>query len=274
MLPLIGFSKPLKVIANGITSEAFMPHIINGFQRTYGVFTIFEKKNNVNLVINAINKDRKNSVGLGDRIAFRQNSEKGTWSMQIAWSALVFIVNKKNPIRNITIKQAQQILTGKIRNWKMVGGMDKPIHIYRRKGLDSGIGFTTRALLFGKIKQKFYKETFKRENSFEIRKSVANDENGIAIDDFIIAKKKVNIKVLTLNGRKATSNNILHKKYPLARQLYIYTKGRPYGNVIKFITYVRSREGQRVIRNLGLIGFKQRNGRKHFNKLLDMVIEQ
>ena len=82
--------------------------------------------------------------------------------MQIAWSALVFIVNKQNPIKNITVKQARQILTGKIRNWKMVGGKDKPIHLYRRKGFDSGIGFTARALLFGKIKQKFYKETFKR----------------------------------------------------------------------------------------------------------------
>ena len=59
MLPLIGFSKPLKVVANGVISKSLMPYIINGFQQTYGVFTIFEKKNSVNSVINSINKDKK-----------------------------------------------------------------------------------------------------------------------------------------------------------------------------------------------------------------------
>ena len=275
MFPLSGFSadKKLKVFANDITTDSFVIDMINGFQRSYGVFTVFDRKSAIDDVIGSLVKG-KNNVGIGDRIAFRDKHEDGTWSMQVAWSALVFVVNKNNPIQNISTAQAKKILTGQIRNWKHLGGKDRPINLYLRKGVKSGIGFSTRALLFGKIKQKFYQKAFKKNSSIQIRKAVKRDRYSFAVDDLALAREFKGIKVLKLNGKRANSKTILNKKYKLARQFYIYTRGRPYGNVIKFITYARSHEGQELIERMGLVGFKHRNGRKHFNNLLDMVLEQ
>ncbi len=274
MLPLSGFSaEKLKVYANDITTDSFVIDMINGFQRSYGVFTVFDRKSAIDDVIGSLVKGQ-NNVGIGDRIAFRNNVEDGTWSMQVAWSALVFIVNEDNPIKNISTAQAKKILTGQIRNWKYLGGEDVPITLYLRKGVESGIGFSSRALLFGKIKQKFYHKAFKKNSSIQIRKAVKKDRYSFAIDDLALAREYKGIKVLKLDGTRATSRTILNKKYKLARQFYIYTRGRPYGTVIKFITYARSHEGQELIQRMGLVGFKYRNGRKHFNQLLDMVLEQ
>jgi len=80
------------------------------------------------------------------------NLEGGGFLTHVAWDAICFITHPSNPVPGITSQQAKDILTGKITNWKEVGGPDQSIIlIYRRQteeGKYSGVGYMTRKLLF------------------------------------------------------------------------------------------------------------------------------
>ena len=55
------------------------------------------------------------------------DSESGGYLIQVAWDAICFITHPKNPLSGITTQQARDILTGKVDNWKQIGGPDRPI---------------------------------------------------------------------------------------------------------------------------------------------------
>lgn len=73
----------------------------------------------------------------------------------VAWDALAVIVNKTNPVQNKSLDDLRKVYLGQIRNWSELGGADAPIELLARKGKISGVGRTTRNLLFNKHDQGF-----------------------------------------------------------------------------------------------------------------------
>jgi phosphate transport system substrate-binding protein len=64
------------------------------------------------------------------------------------------------------------------------------------------------------------------------------------------------VKAVTVDGIACTRNTVLSKKYPLSRELYMYTNGAPAGGVKKFIDFVLSSEGKKIVEEEGSIGLK------------------
>lgn len=73
-------------------------------------------------------------VAEGGQDSYDYRDQKGkTWKMEpVAAETLVFFVNADNPVENLTLDQVRDIYTGKITNWKDVGGSDAPIQAYQR----------------------------------------------------------------------------------------------------------------------------------------------
>ena len=71
----------------------------------------------------------------------------------VAWDALAVIVNKTNPVQNISLDDLRRVYRGEIRNWSQLGGADAPVELLVRKGKISGVGRTTRKLLFDNYDQ-------------------------------------------------------------------------------------------------------------------------
>jgi len=269
LLPSGLFSK-MSIFACGITKNAFATKLVQEFAKKEGISIGMNRKGGVPFVIKAV-KDGTADIGIGCRTAFRHSNEKGIWSIQVAWGALAFIVNEKNPVKNITIKQAKNILIGKIRNWKEVGGWDSPINLYIRSGKNSGVGFSARVLLFQNIKQTFYAEAVRKDSSAPIRKAVKQDKNSFGIDDFTSSRFENGLKILKINGIEASKKNILNKRYELARPYYIYSKGRPSGINRKFISFAQGLEGQNVISKIGVVTVKEAKGAVKLNRLLSIL---
>lgn len=161
----------------------------------------------------------------------------------IGCEAFVFIVNKENPVDNLTVEQVRGIYSGKYKNWSVLGGENTPIAALQR---NEGSGSQTAMLSFmngEEIKAK--NSVFGRAIGFSFRFYV----EGIVEDG--------NIKMLSLDGVYPNAENIRNKTYPIVGEIYaVYRKDNSNENVSHLIDWMLSAEGQKIIEESGYIGIK------------------
>ena len=160
----------------------------------------------------------------------------------IGREAFVFIVNKKNLVNNLTIEQIKDIYSGKINNWKYVGGEDLPIiNLVRR----NGSGSQTAMLSFmgdTKIKNKF-NTFYGRRIGYSFR---------YYIEDIV---NSANIKIISIGGVEPTVHNIKNGKYPIIDNFYMIYRKNDYNENIKIIKdFILSKKGQEIIEKTGYVG--------------------
>lgn len=159
----------------------------------------------------------------------------------IGKEAFVFIVNKNNKINDLSIEQIKDIYTGKIANWKQVGGENKPIIALQRA---EGSGSQTAMLSFmnGMEMKKSLQSFVGRKIGYSFRyyvESIVNDGN---------------IKMLSVNGVEPNIENIKNNKYPIVDNFYmIYRKDNTNENIEKIKQFVLSEKGQKIIEDTGYV---------------------
>jgi phosphate transport system substrate-binding protein len=170
------------------------------------------------------------------------NAFKGLKAHKIAVIPFATIVNKSNPVKNLSTKQLQDIFSGKVTNWKQVGGKNAKIVVVNRKfGSGTRVNYQMKAL-GGKSfmsKGSNYKEVGK---SGEMVSAVASNSNAIGYVD--LAYVKGDIKSVSYNGVPATTTNVMNGKYKVWSYGYLVTKGNPTGANAQFIKYIQSSKFQ------------------------------
>lgn len=196
--------------------------------------------------------------------------ESGGYLTQVAWDAICFITHPKNPINGITKQQARDILTGKIKNWKDVGGPDRSIVVvYRIQteiGKFSGVGYMTRRFLFNDPFIDFTPKALFFRDSGLVERNVENIQWSFAPDGVSSAQRR-DVKILSLDGIPCTKENVASGRYPFFRPLYLITKGKPVGELKRFMDWIISEEGQAVISAQGTVNLKEGEGLKKRFKL-------
>jgi len=193
--------------------------------------------------------------------------------IMFAVDAVAIITNSKLGIDSLSIEQVGQILSGKIKNWKEVGGPDKAITVY---GRDSTSG--TQSFLKGKFKIDKYVEMVKTfKETKEIISAVEKDLTGIGYSGlgYILDKNgKPNGKIWSMplyidavhqaiSPLKVT--DVIKGEYPLTRPLYQYVKEKPETNIKNFILFELSGDGYKIIKEYGY--FPINDYQKEINKL-------
>lgn len=173
----------------------------------------------------------------------------------IGVDGLAIIVNMQNPVQKLSIKQLADIFSGKLTDWSQV---DKKysgsIHIYARDN-KSGTYDTFKSIVLGK-KIKLAVSSKRYESNDELSKDVSNDPKGIG---FCGLPSVRNSKAIALyqSGTKPiypTNFTVSTEDYLLARRLFMYTPANSDNSYVKeFIEYVLSREGQKVVKEIGFI---------------------
>ena len=187
---------------------------------------------------------------------------------QVGWDALIPVVNKETPVTNLTVAQVKDILTGKITNWKEVGGNDAKILVVAREGKISGVGYMTQGMIFQDKNTEHAKDALIVDDSGPLENKITVDKIAFGVTGVSSAKKKVeegkNIKILTVNGLVATMENIASGTYPYFRPLYLAVnpKSPNYAEVKKFIDWTLSPEGQKVIEAAGTVNLARGKGLK------------
>ena len=186
----------------------------------------------------------------------RSPEERDAFQIPVAWDALVAFVHPDNPVSNITFKQLNNVYLGKIKNWKQLGGSDAPIEVYARRGKLSGVGRTLRELVFANFNQDF-KAKYVVKSSGPVEKGVTKNINGFGVSGISSAKKR-KLKLLKLDGKEPSYENIKNGSYALYRPLYLVIKrGNKTPLVRDFIKYAVSKEGQDIIRKQGTVPYTE-----------------
>ena len=175
----------------------------------------------------------------------------GLKSYAFALDGVAVVVNPKNAVGNLQAAQIQDIFSGKISNWKAVGGRDAAIHLYTR---DEASG--TREVFWEKLLKKgAIADTANVSASNGAMKSaVAGDVDGIGYDSIGFIDESV--KAPTLDGVAPTQENARSGKYPVVRKLYMNTKGAPQGLTAAFVDYVLGAEGVQITAAAGYLPLK------------------
>lgn len=169
----------------------------------------------------------------------------------VAKDGLAVIVHPKNPVTSLTVEQIGKIFSGAISNWKDVGGADGEITVVVREENSGGRKAFDRACgITGKVSAKAQAQT----SSGALRTAVASNPNAIGY----VATVKVDstVRAIGVGDAAPTNENVNAGKYPLYVVIYLFTKGDPTGLAKEYIDFTLSPEGQKVIRDSGMIPVK------------------
>jgi phosphate transport system substrate-binding protein len=165
----------------------------------------------------------------------------------VAIDAIVPIVNPKNRVKDLTIDQLSQIYQGKITNWKEVGGDDLQIVVSRDSSSGTFEAWAEMVLNKAKVTPKAQLQA----SNGAIVQAISKNKYAIGYIGFGYINKTV--KPLTVNGVAASAKTALSKEFPVSRHLYMYTNGEPKGETAKFIKFILSSEGQKLVAKEGFV---------------------
>lgn len=189
-------------------------------------------------------------IGMADLLTLPEEA-KLLKSIIVARDGIAIVVNPKNAVSALTSAQARDIFSGKIANWKDLGGMDATIRIISREE-GSGTRRSFDKLVLGT--EKITPNALFQDSNGTIREAVANDPNAIGYVSIGLVNDAV--KAVSYDGKSPTNANVKKGSYPLARPVYFLTKGEPSVNAKAFIDYVLSPDSQALLEKEGLISAK------------------
>ena len=171
---------------------------------------------------------------------------------KVALDGLSIYVNQDNPLKEITIEQLELIFTGKVKNWKELGGPDAPIVIYSRENSSGTYEFFKEHILKGK---DFAASAQTMPGTAAIIQAIAKDKKGIGYGGaaYGVGVKHLNVKSdANSPAVEPTEENIVGGTYPIWRYLYVYVNpALDKGEIAKYLNWIRSNEGQAIVKEVG-----------------------
>jgi phosphate transport system substrate-binding protein len=171
---------------------------------------------------------------------------------KVALDGLSVYVHESNPLTEVTMEQLEQIFTGKIKNWKDVGGPSAPITLYSRENSSGTYEFFKENVLKG---ADFAASAQTMPGTAAVLQSVAKDKNAIGYGGAAYGAGAKHLKVKKDEGSPAiepTEETVVKGTYPIWRYLYVYVNpALDKGEVSKYLAWMRSEEGQKLVKDVG-----------------------
>jgi phosphate transport system substrate-binding protein len=171
---------------------------------------------------------------------------------RVAMDGLSIYVNEANPVGELTVEQLEQLFSGRIRNWKEVGGPDAPVVLYSRENSSGTYEFFKEHVLKGK---DFAAHAQTMPGTAAVLQAVAKDPNGIGYGGAAYGAGAKHLSVRKDPDSPAyepTEETVVGGQYPISRYLYIYVNpALNTGDVAKYLNWIRSPDGQKVVKDIG-----------------------
>lgn len=175
----------------------------------------------------------------------------------VANDALGVIVNPSNKVNNLTREQLEGIFTGKITNWKELGGDDMKIVVYSRETSSGTYEFFKEHVM---NKKNYASSVLNMPATGGIIESVSETKGAIGYVGLAYLEKSVKpIHVSFDNGKSFIEPSMANAKnltYPITRPLYYYYLTEAEGSVKPFVDFVLSDEGQKIVEKVGYVPVK------------------
>ncbi|MDD5347654.1 MAG: phosphate ABC transporter substrate-binding protein [Candidatus Omnitrophica bacterium] len=183
--------------------------------------------------------------------------------IKVALDGIAVVVHPANPVGKLTVDQLAAVFTGKIKNWKELGGKDAKIVLLSRE-VNSGTHVYFKEHVLRKndpaSKEEFAPSALMLPSSQAIADEVANNPSAIGYYGmgYISAKQKALAIApdAVAAAVEPTIDNVISGAYPISRPLLLYTGCVPQGLARKFIDFVLSPEGQQIVKETDFVPVK------------------
>jgi phosphate transport system substrate-binding protein len=167
----------------------------------------------------------------------------------VAYDGLAVIVHRDNPIAGLTRRQVERIFTGAVTDWAAVGGRPGRISIYIRS---TSSGTYSDWMDLAMRRHDYAPSSQKMAGNEQIAAEVARNPRGIGYIGLAYLGAE-GIRAVPIDGTLPDEEAVRSRRYPYARPNFLYTKGEPTGEAARFLTFVLSPEGQRIVRAVGFV---------------------
>ncbi|MDD2436370.1 MAG: phosphate ABC transporter substrate-binding protein [Massilibacteroides sp.] len=186
-----------------------------------------------------------------------QEAKKNIKEIVVGYDALAVVVHPSNKLSNLTREQLEGIFTGKIKNWKEVGGTDMKIVAYSRETSSGTYEFFKENVLKNK---NYMNGILSMPATGAIIQSVSQTKGAIGYVGLAYLNKDVKALHISYDGGKTsvepTIANANNRSYPIVRPLFYYYDAKNESLVKPFIDYVLSTQGQTIVKEVGYIPVK------------------
>ncbi len=172
----------------------------------------------------------------------------------VGQDGIAVTVHENNPLEELSIPELKQIFTGEVKNWSQFGWEEGgKISLYSRQSSSGTYVFFNEAVMDG---EDFYEEAHFMPGTSAIADGIEGDKNGIGYVGVGYVRDGIKALELSLEeeGTYVTpldAENINTGEYPLARPLFFYTNGAPEGELLEYLNWVLSEEGQQALEEAG-----------------------
>ena len=192
---------------------------------------------------------------MDEKLAFKN---KGLKEIVIAMDALAVIVHPSNNVIRLTREQLEEIFTGKINNWKEVGGKDMKIIAYSRETSSGTYEFFKEHVM---DKKNYASSVLNMPATGAIVQSVSQTEGAIGYIGLAYETKEVKHIAVSYDAGKTFVLPSLETSqdgtYPVSRPLYYFYAGENASEVLPFIDFILSAKGQQLVAETGYVPLKK-----------------
>jgi phosphate transport system substrate-binding protein len=191
-------------------------------------------------------------IGMSDVFAkdkLTADKASGLVDHKVCVIGVATVVNPSVTVKNLTKAQLVSIFTGKVKNWKEVGGSDQTIVIVNRPSTSGTRSLFKKLALGGK--DEATGTALQQDDSGVLEQTVAQTKGAIGYLALSYTKGKSDVKLLQLDGVDPTYENIYNGKYPVWGYEHMYTNGEATGVVKAFLDYMSSSEFATTITDKG-----------------------
>lgn len=185
-----------------------------------------------------------------------QEAKKNAKEVVIAYDALAVVVHPSNKVDNLTREQLEGIFTGKIKNWKEVGGADMKIVAYSRETSSGTYEFFKESVLKNK---NYMNGILSMPATGAIIQSVSQTKGAIGYVGLAYVSPRIKTLSVSYDGEHyagPTVENATNKTYPIVRPLYYYYDVKNKAQIAPLLQFILSPEGQDIIKKSGYIPVK------------------
>jgi len=178
----------------------------------------------------------------------------------VARDAIAVIVNKNNPISELTLEQLKAIYTGAVTNWTQVGGPDQPIQVVSRESSSGTYAFFQEHVL----QNEDYVATAQLlPATAAIVQAISSEPWSIGYVGLgYVAGAGGSIKAIGIKTRDASpavgasEETVLSGAYGISRALFLYAVEPATPSIQAFVDFCTGPEGQRIVRETGYVAVR------------------
>ncbi|MGL5694243.1 MAG: phosphate ABC transporter substrate-binding protein [Peptostreptococcaceae bacterium] len=191
-------------------------------------------------------------IGMSSRDIKDEEKSAGLVETEIAVDGIAVITNTSNEVKELTLEQVKNIYTGKVTNWKEVGGKDAPIVVVSREdGSGTRDGFQEKV---GFESAELKSDAQISDGSGNIKSTVEGNENAIGYISFGYVDEKVS--AVKIDGVEISHETVKSNDYVISRPFILVNKEGISENAQALIDFILSDDGQAILEGKGFIRVK------------------